>query len=264
MPVLPVTAPQYDTVNTVLNTARVRLNDAIESIGGDILTNTAPFTRTIVTIAWRKLQEFLANKGYSDVVGDEILIGCPVVGTVDPAINTWVNAEFYFDGTNYWQPPYGPVLPENFISPLKVWERPTAQNAAFGEPMEMWVDGFPSCQKSGWNHIWEWRQNKLFMPGSIYSMDLRLRYVAYLPDFIDTAETPWYSQPVPISRCLDSFAYYICSEMSAARGDTDAANFKTLAEESAGIIFNRDQRMRQRTNIRRQSRSGRERGGWGW
>lgn len=260
MPVLPVTAPQYDTVNTVLNAARVRLNDAIESIGGDILTNTAAFTQTLVTIAWRKLQEYLANKGYAQLIGDEILVGCPVVGSVDPAAKTWVDWTYYFDGTNYWQPPYGPVLPPNFISPLKIWERPTGQNAAFGEPMELWIDGLPSVQKVGWNHIWEWRNDKLYMPGSIYSMDLRLRYVSYLPDFITTAETAWYNQPCPITRCLDSFAYYICAEMSAARGDTDAANFKGLAEEAAGIIFNRDIKMRQRTNIRRQSRSGRERG----
>ena len=37
----------FDTVDTALNMARTRLNDAIASLSGDVLTNDQPFTTQI-------------------------------------------------------------------------------------------------------------------------------------------------------------------------------------------------------------------------
>ena len=49
---MPPSAP-YDQLEVVLFSARVRLNDAIQSIYGDILTDLAAFTPQIVNNAWR-------------------------------------------------------------------------------------------------------------------------------------------------------------------------------------------------------------------
>jgi hypothetical protein len=124
------------------------------------------------------------------------------------------------------------------------------------------LDGLPSCTKSTYNRMWEWRQDAIFIPGSTQVMDLRLRYAAFLPDIITSGEVQWYNQPIPIMRCLDPLADYLCYEIAGARGDQNAEAFKSKAEEETKQVFNRDVQAKQRVNVRRQPRSGRSHGGW--
>ncbi|MGH9343303.1 MAG: hypothetical protein ACRD3Y_03105 [Bryobacteraceae bacterium] len=252
MPVLPpVQSAPYDTVSTVLDAARVRLNDAIASLGGDVLTNTQPFTQTIVLLAWRRLQEFLADLGIVRLTREAILTALPPVASLDPAIQAFLNWTNYFDGVNYWKVP---LLPQDLLLPLRLWERLSGQNASFA-PMDNWLDGLPAWSKTASNRIWEWREDSIYLPGASQTTDLRLRYAAYLPDFVTTPETEWYEQPVPIARVLDPLAYFICSEAANARGDVDGAVFDQKAEAAARRVFNREVRMKQRVNIRRIPRS---------
>lgn len=253
MPILPptVTAP-YDTVETALELARVKINDAMVSIGGEVLTDTAPFTQTIVNGAWRKFQSYLANKGYNLLVGDIVLTGLPPVTatSTDPALQVWLNWAQYFDGANYFAPPNTPVLPQDLIQPMKLWERWTGQNGLFQE-MTFQLDGLPSRQRQSWNGMWEWRENAIYMPGSLMSMDLRVRYARYLPDFTMQGSVQWYQQPMGIMYCLNAMADYICHTFCKARGDQGADDFLKSAQGEADIIFNRDVQMKQRTNARR-------------
>lgn len=254
MPVLnPLGTPPYDPLNTVLNAARVRLNDAIQSLGGDVLTNNQPFTQVMANIAWRRLQETLADLGYSRLRREAILTNCPVVASIDPASQVSVSWASYFDGVSYYS---APVLPQDLILPLRLWERPSGQNAEFA-PMQNWLDGLPTRPKLGRNFVWEWREDAIYMPGALTVMDLRIRYAAYLPDFATVGETEWYDQPVSILRSLDPFAYYICSEAANARGDLDGSQFDAKAEATAKLIFNREVGMKERVNLRRIPRSGR-------
>ena len=62
------TAP-YDMLSAVVNTARVRLNDAIASISGDILTDNAAFTGAAINAAWRRLQELWPTTGFRSSTG---------------------------------------------------------------------------------------------------------------------------------------------------------------------------------------------------
>lgn len=262
MPSLPTqpAQPPYDTVETVLEVARVRLNDAIVSIGGEILTDTQPFTQTVVLIAWRRLQEYLAELGIVRLTREAILTGVTPVLSLDPATQVFLNWTTYFDGVNYND---APILPQDLLLPLRLWERVTGQNAGFA-PMDNWLDGLPAWGKTACNRIWEWREDSIFLPGALQTMDIRLRYAAYLPDFVTQGKTQWYNQPVPIARVLDPFAYFICSEMANARGDTDGAAFDQKAQAAAKRVFNREVRMKQRVNIRRIPRSaGSRRGGFG-
>jgi hypothetical protein len=261
MPILPpiVTAP-YDTFSTVLDYTRVRLNDAIQSLGGDVLTNDAPFTQTYCNMAFRWFQQYLANLGYIRVTQEVVLTGLPRVTTTsqDPAIQVWLNWSQYFDGANYFVPPDTPVLPQDFIRPLRVWERWTGFNQIFS-PMDQILDGLPTLPKVQANRMWEWRGEALYMPGSTTVEDLRLRYAAFLPDITD-AGTPWYDQPIPIMRCVEPLANYVAYLVAQARGDAQAANFKTEAEAGANQVFNRDVQAKQRVNVRRRPRSGRTTG----
>ena len=72
--------PPYDTVIAVLNAAKTRLNDAVETLqptGGKILDNTQPFTQQVVNDAWRKLQEFLAELGYTGLKAETLFSNVP-------------------------------------------------------------------------------------------------------------------------------------------------------------------------------------------
>lgn len=254
MPVTPpIGNPPYDTLNTVLNAARVRLNDAIQSLSGDVLQNTQPFTQVIANNAWRRLQETLANLGHSRLKRETILTNCPVAASVDPASQVSVSWASYFDGVSYYS---APVLPQDLILPLRLWERPSGQNAEFA-PLENWLDGLPTRPKMGRNLIWEWREDAIWMPGAQTVMDLRIRYAAYLTDFATVGQTQWYNQPVPILRSLDALSYYICSEAANPRGDLDGSQFDSKAEAAAKLIFNREVGMKERVNLRRIPRSGR-------
>lgn len=250
MPILPpVTNPPYDTVESALQLARTRLNDAMLSINGEILTDTAPFTQTIVNGAWRRLQQYLSNLGFTMMTNEVILFGVPTVNQAvnDPALQVWVNWSQYFDGVNYFN---APVVPQDFIQPLRLWERWSGFNSPFME-MRQQLDGLPACPKTQFNRIWEWRDNAIYMPGAQMVTDLRIRYLRYLPDFIDQGSTPWYQQSMSIMGCRDAMADYICYEMAKPRGDLNADDFLKRAEAEANLIFNREIQLKERVNIRR-------------
>ena len=59
MPLPPPNLAPYHTLEGVLNTARVRLNDAIQQLSGDILKDSQPFTQQMANSAWLRLQQFL-------------------------------------------------------------------------------------------------------------------------------------------------------------------------------------------------------------
>lgn len=266
MPILPPSnIAIYDNLESVLNLARVRMNDAIRSPGGEVMTDNAAFTQTATNGGWRVMCEFLANLGDPRFIGDQVIGPLPIVGDTDPAIQTWINWTGCFDGANEFD---SPALPSDFISPLKMWERQHGGNYPFPvhPNMENVVDGLPAQCKQGRNGVWEWREDAIYMPGALVPMDIRVRYAKYLGDFVNTGDpvdgngTYWYNQLVPIARCQSPFAKFICYEVTSARGDADAATFKVEAENEARLIFNRNVRAKQRTNLRRIGRSGRGHG----
>lgn len=253
----------YDTLYNVMSTARVRLNDELVSrtpVSGKILENNQAFTQQLVNTAWRKFQEYLGNLGCTEFIQEDIVTALPVTTNLDPASQVYINWFGYFDGTTL-QPT--PVLPQNLMSPLRVLERQTGTQSQF-VPMEMMFDGLPTWGKGPRNKLWEWRRESIYMPGSTFEMDLRLRYITYLGDFVDSGATPWFQQDVPVMRSLDSLSMFICSEIAETRDDLDAEMWRLKAESAAKLFMNRDQRMKQRGNTRRLSRSGRlEAGGYG-
>lgn len=253
MPILApnVTAP-FDTVEQALQLARVRLNDAIASIGGEILTDTAVFSQTVVNAAWRRLQAKLDDLGFTMQTNEVVLTSLPPVTatSTDPTLQVWLNWSQYFDGANYFTPPNTPVLPQDFISPLRLWERQSGSNSVF-IPMLLQLDGLPSVQKAIFNRMWEWRDNAIYMPGAIGNTDIRLRYKRYLPDFATQGSVQWYQQPMPIMRCVNAMADYIAFEMAKPRGDVNAADFLKSGDEEANILFNREIQLKERTNVRR-------------
>lgn len=257
MPVVPtVGAAPYETASYVLDVVRMRLNDAVNGIGGDTVKNDQPFVKVAFNSGFRRMQKYLNKMGYNRLTRRAIISAIPVVSDLDPASECWIDWSNYFDGNNFYD---SPVVPEDMIIPLRLWERPTGQNWGF-TPMGNYIDGMPSYLKQGFNRIWEWREDKVYFPGAISVTDIQMRYAAYLPKLIDTTDdqgqpVPWYEQPVRIVDSTDSLAYFICFEICSGRGDTSAADFQTLAQAEANELFDLEVRQKQRTNLKRISRS---------
>ena len=249
----------------VLQSARVRLNDAIQSINGDILTDTAAFTLQAINNAWRRLQEYLVDRGYSKFNEETIFTNVQAWGSTDPGVFAWFNWATYNDGVNPWP---SPVLPQDMISPLELFERANGSNGIF-LPMDQIFNGLPTANpgngpgaRDALNRLWEWRDETIYLPGATGATDIRMRYAAYAPDFAYNGN---WNSPVPIMRSLNAFAWFICGEMARPRGDMDAGQFDQYAMEAAEQIWNRDyregKRIYQRSELGKMTDSKRRLGG---
>jgi hypothetical protein len=255
MPIPPpaVNAP-FSTVDSVLNLVRSKMLDTIGSLAGDILTNVQPFMQEYTNAGWRELQFFLATLGYSSFKVPFIGKAYPTVDSTDPA--TWTTlswTQFVNASGGVFAPPSIDVLPANMILPLRVSERVTGTQSRF-YPMAMAKDQLPEPRKGPYNGSWIWENNLLYMPGSIYSMDLRMELAIYLPDFETTGVAPtqtfWYQQPVPLVRAKTALAYFICDEIIKAREDA-SGTFRPDAERAAKQIYNIEVSQKQRVPTQR-------------
>lgn len=262
----PLPVAPYDSLESVLNVARTRLNDAIQSLSGDILTDNQPFTGTMTNSAWRKLQAFIANLGYSKYKRKFFGYAFPVTATQDPSLpNIWTWT-YFFDGVSYYAPPNINVLPFDFICPLLMKERQTGSNAPFLR-MRAEPEGLIECQKRPWNGQFEWKNDAIYIPGSTFSMDFEVEYAAYDADFTtyenilgDPTQNPPLTpsiMPVPMMRSQSAFANYLCAEVANGRDDVDAPTFIAAAEMDAKLMMNNDVRLKQRTPVQRGSYSNR-------
>lgn len=224
-----------DTLEMAVNAARTRLNDAIASLGGDILTDTQPFTLQYINNAWRRFQELLVNYGVTWFKVEAIFSGVPAVASADPASQQYMNWSNFYTGAGLAG---APLLPQNFISPLVMWERATGPNSFF--PMDRVDNGLPAVPKMTYNKCWEWRNGAVYIPGATQTLDLRMRYAAFLPDFLDSATEPFSSQPIPIMRALNPFSWFIAAEVGKARGDVDAAGMEQQATMATKMVADLD------------------------
>lgn len=230
MPVAPL-----DSLELAVNTARVRVNDALANIGGDILTDSAVFTLTYINAAWRRFQEMLVNYGQSWFKPEVILAAVAAVGTLDPGSQAYINWSNYFNGLTLLA---APVLPQNFIAPLIVWERPAGNGSFY--PMDRLDNGLPGIPKTAFNRSWEWRNGAIYLPGATQALDLRIRYAGFFADFVAANTTPFANQPIPILRAMNPLAWFIASEFSKARGDMDVQYFDQQAQISTKFFFDLD------------------------
>lgn len=255
---MPTPPPLLDSVYSVLNAAKVRLNDAIPSlqaVSGKLLANNSEFSQQVVNNAWRRLQEYCANRGLTILKQEAIIPQFPVAGSADPANFSWLDWTGCNDGQTTYTTPY---LPGDLILPYKVWERASNLAGAFPrEPLELFVDGLPTFAAQIFNRCWEWRASRIYIPGALQQVDFRILYARYLGDFLDVGTTQWFQQLVPIPRSQDALSLYICAEIAQARSDMNETDWTEKAEAAARQLCNRDVSMKQRGTFRKRSRSGR-------
>ena len=255
-------------LETVLNLARTRLNDAIAAIGGDILTDTQPFTATMVNGAYRRLQAFLSNLGYSKYKRKFIAFALPACDSQDPStFQIWSWTQFVNCSGAVFVPPTVTTFPQDFIAPLVIKQRQAGSLQPFWPQWGIAYasDGLCEGMKRPWNWQWEWKNDGVYFPGATMSLDFEVEYAAYDYDFLVTNNVLGNgvnifpsNMPVPIMRSESALANFICVECCSGRDDVDVSGFIGEAEKDSRLIMNNsDVKLKQRHPVQRRGYSGR-------
>jgi len=235
---------------------------------GEIFNDSQAYVLPTVNLGWRKLQKKLIDKGHPRLEEETIIFNLPVVTNLDPGSQQWISWSGFFDGTNLQKTP---VLPPDFISPLRLWERPsvgapspTNTNLNRFRPMHPAPDALRATIKGDWNRHWDWRNDALYVPGSILSEDLRLRYSSYLADLAPAAGG-FVSTIVPITRSAEALAYYAAAEFVNPRGGVLGTTFEAKGDVAIDQITNSFSKLQQRASFSRRAwgQRGRRQAGMG-
>jgi len=238
----------YPSANAVLNIARGRLNDDIETlqpISGEILDNGEALTLVWWNAAWVVFQQALADGAYPGFKQDNLVfLGVPPVASLDPALQASITFSGYNNGS---APSAAPILPQNLLRPYKLWERASGLTPpAIFTQMDEVFGGLPPASKGPWNRSWEWRVDGVYLPGAKLLTDIRMRYGLSYPPFADIITegpqpviTPWYEQPVLVLQCEDALANYLCAEVCKAQQSPLADAYNQAGIAGTAKILNR-------------------------
>ena len=251
MPVLQTTGA-YNTCEDVLNALRVIVNDS-EVAGGDVLTDTAPFTFTLLNLAFRRVQIELAIVGVETQMTTAWLIGLPTIPTVDPEARMIVN-----DSGTQIVYPNGvgnavfnlPFLFTDLVLPVRLWERQTG-TANFVSKMAQPNTGLLNMVQQSFLVDWMWQNDGLVFRGALQSEDVKVEYEKALQPLAAP------SDPVPIRGVVNAAAYYAALIFIGSRGGAILPEFKAEADAEIQLIKQLSTRRRQHKQVRRRPYSGR-------
>ncbi|MFP5230774.1 MAG: hypothetical protein ACLGXA_24420 [Acidobacteriota bacterium] len=203
----------YPSLNTIANLVRSLVNDdkagATGTPGeGQILTNSSVTLQNLMNSAIRETYRDVRIMGQPTLIKDNFIlygltpVNSPLgVGAPNPATQVSLQFVGYFDGLEYNS---NLALPGDLILPLEVWWRQSGTNFPFVEvpestgPLRSRYQSIPPGQ-------WEWRQDGIWMNGSIVPIDARLRYIS---TFVDLAapNIDWSNTFVPIMDSQEAIA----------------------------------------------------------
>jgi hypothetical protein len=196
----------FPTIETITNLVRSDVRDdmagATDTVGeGQILVNDLTVSVTMANLfnsAVREVARKLRIAQAPMLIHDNYIIYNipPMNGPLgfqvaDPAVQVEIAFNGYFDGTLWHKvnpsqpsPPGVPgggsyALPQDVFQVIRLWERENKSNDVFcdmGEPS----DGLAGVYQTNGFGRWEWRQDRICLPGSLDYRDLRLRYTMML------------------------------------------------------------------------------------
>lgn len=235
-----------------MNFVRVVMADYVPnsgSLAGDIISDSQPYTLTMLNIAWRKLQRRLARSGHPRLTREVNITGLPAVATLDPTVFASLSWTGYYDGTTT-STDY--LLPQDLIMPLRLYERQNGFTLSRENPMNPVPDGLPSWQKGSNLKVWEWREDQLWLIGSILATDLRISYAAYLADIAVGQGETFLTVQVPILRAAEPLAYYTAEAFIEPRGGSESASvFAAKGDKAADDMCDQSAKQQQRAVYRR-------------
>jgi len=250
----------FPSIDSVFQLARSIVNDTFTGVNGAqgrILTNDAPFSIPMLNSALRTLQRKLRNEGVTWPIQDNfILSNVTAVVAPDPAVQIYIGYNGYFDGTTLHA---SPTLPNDLMQPYMVEERTTNSGLPFTE-MTQPQAGLPSTLQGSYLGVWEWRNYKIYMPGSTLTKDLRLRYKSVLVP-LNVPSSAFASTSINIIDCEDALAYHIAAMYATARGAAAAEELYKMRDDAIFDIANEWVRRGQAVAYRRPAYSGSQQGG---
>ena len=255
MPIIPPTnTPPYPTAEYILNLARTICLDAGISLGGNLLSDTATYTGTILEASYESIQDEIANKGYETPMSETILTNVPAMPSAiqQPGAQVWLGYDGFFDGQTLNA---APVLPQDMIIPVRMQERITATKARF-QPMTQANDGLPQRQQYAYMQQWDWRDDRIYMVGAVDALDLWIRYQCTYPSLIDAYNNVIPAAKVKIFHGAVAMAYDIAYRFSGPRDGAVAVMMKAERDEAVRQIIVRTSHKTMRKNARRMPYSG--------
>lgn len=251
MPVLPSSA--YTTVESALLTARALINDMMVSQAGEILTDTAYFTFPMLNNAALYMENELKNRGVKTFIKETVLT-IPILGVpVNPSVQTYLSDGGFFNGTTQANPPQ---LPTDLQEPQLLWERQTASDEGW-IPMQEFPDGLPSWNQGTRIACWEWRSDRIYMPGAVQLEDMKIRYESDSMQFILPTDV------VMVRGANSALANLLAAVYVNSRSPGDGAGFAAAGDTFIQQIALENTRARQRMTLTRQSYGSQaRRGGW--
>lgn len=230
--------------------ARSLVNDTMAGVTdqageGQILTNDptiSPFTIPFLNSAIRWLYRKLGNSGVPTLINDNLILSslAPVVA-LSPAVQVSITFAGYSNGTTL---DTALKLPTNTLSVLKMWERLSGTGNNFQEMVQS-LDGLPSRNQSTLFGDWEYRQDGIYMVGSLSTEDVRMRTVVALAGQVSGDGTDFASLSIPVQDSIDALATKVAEFYSFARGSDQVEALHGAAEDLFMELSNRQVRQRQ-------------------
>lgn len=243
MPITPLT--NYPTLEAVTNLTRTLVNDdgagATGTVGeGQIVVDNVAVSVKMLNalnsaLSW--LYTSLGNTGDPTLVADNyILLNLPVVhgvngsGSPDPSAQVQLGYAGFFDGTQWWD---NWKLPTNMLEPTRIWQRVTSTNLPY-MPLPQAQDGLDPNWQGNRLGSWEWREDGIWMNGSIQNCDIRIRYRLKLPLFFG-ANLNFSTTYIPVQNCVNAVAYKTAAIIENSLSNPEGAT--TRAAEAADYMF---------------------------
>ncbi len=245
----------FPTMQVVMDLARSFCNDMYPGRNGQngrVLTNDAPFTLPLFNSALRTLQRKLREEGVTfPIVDNFILQNVTALAQADPSIQVYVGFDGYFDGTIVHPTPR---LPIDCLQVLSVMEQTVGSNLPFC-PLTQSQGGLLSTFQGSWLGVWEWRQYRIYMVGSLLNKNLRLRYQSGAAPLNPNSPADFATTQVGILDCEEAMAYLISENFANPRGG-DSTFVGTKAQEAIDDMANEWVRRGQEITYRRPSYNG--------
>lgn len=216
----------YPSVEDILNLARVRLNDAFAGATGTpgegrVFTDTSPFVLPCLNSAICALGADLENANVPATRQEEVIVGIPPinstatgggVGLADPSLQQVLSYAGFFDGSAQLTTP---ALPVALIVPNDVAQRQSGTKTPFNPVPQ--VDGQLQSILQGYDlGMWEWRANSIVWNGSIYALDVRLRYTTGLTP-VTAAPSAFSTTYIPLLGSLNALAFRTAYNFAVAQ-----------------------------------------------
>lgn len=184
-----------DTFSTVTALIRQIADDRDQS-GGTIFTDTDLLP--LLNADLRDLNFDLANAGASFMKGT-------ITRNLTVGNDTIIN----------WALPVAQVLGDDFILPLKMWEKQTGMPDSTYVVMNEKPERLPDLDQSGQLRFWSWDNGSINLLGATQNNTVRIMYERQLPVFSAPTDV------VPIPGATNTLAYGVLMKAALSRGEAE-------------------------------------------